>query len=326
MRSTAVAHPNIALVKYWGKRNVEYNIPAAGSLSVTLQGLETETHVEFDESLAHDELKLDGDPVGSGRMLDRVENFLGLVRGYAGTTAHARVQTRNNFPTGAGLASSASGFAALTVAACDAAGLDLSRREMSALARRGSGSAARSIFGGYVEMKPGEADDGSDAVAKQIAEAEHWDLRCFVGVTAEGKKKVGSTEGMMHTERSSPYYDAWIDQVPRDIATARQAVRERDFDALAEVAESSCLQMHASAIAAEPGIIYWNGATVELMKAVRDQRGSGLPMFFTVDAGPHVKVFCPKDYEDDVSSWLADRSDVIDVYEAVPGPGAHLVQ
>mgnify|MGYP006290696053 CR=1 FL=1 len=204
MKSTAIAHPNIALVKYWGKRNVELNIPAAGSVSMTLGGLQTETTVEFDADLGYDQLRLDGDPVGSGRALDRVERFLDLVRGYADIEAGARVETRNNFPTAAGLASSASGFAALAKAATQAAGLELTAAELSGLARRGSGSAARSIFGGYVEMAAGDNEDGSDAVAHQIADADHWDLRCIVAETAEGQKKIGSTEGMMHTERASP--------------------------------------------------------------------------------------------------------------------------
>lgn len=326
MRSTAVAHPNIALVKYWGKRDVDLNLPATGSLSVTLGGLETRTTVEFVEGRGHDSLHLDGGAVGSGRELDRVESFLDLVRERADLERGARVETRNTFPTGAGLASSASGFAALAMAATRAAGLELSGPELSRLARRGSGSAARSIFGGFVEMHRGSESDGSDAYAEPIVPTDHWDLRCFVAETDTGSKRIGSTEGMLHTERTSPYHDAWVETVERDLQTARDAVEARDFDPLAEVAESNCLRMHADALAADSGLLYWNGATVSLIHRLRDARRNGLDLFFTIDAGPHVKVFCLPEAEPDVSQLLADADEVLDVHESSIGPGAHVVE
>ena len=326
MPSTAVAHPNIALVKYWGKRHIDLNLPATGSLSVTLEELETRTTVEFLEDRGHDTLHLDGGPVASGRELDRVESFLDRVRERADLECGAHVETHNHFPTGAGLASSASGFAALAVAATRAAGLELSGRELSRLARQGSGSAARSIFGGFVEMHRGTAEDGSDAYAEPIASPDHWDLRCLVAETDTGQKEIGSTEGMLHTERTSPYHDAWIETVERDLETARDAVESRDFEALAEVAESSCLRMHADALAADPGILYWNGATVSLIHRLREARRDGLDLFFTIDAGPHVKVFCTPEAESDVIQLLADRDDVLNLHEASLGPGAHIVE
>jgi diphosphomevalonate decarboxylase len=329
MEATAVAHPNIALVKYWGKRDVEYNLPAAGSVSMTLGGLETRTHVRFDEGLDRDQFELDGDPVEAGKQLRRVSGFLDLIRNQAGFDSRARVVSANNFPTAAGLASSASGFAALAVAAASAAGLHLDDRELSIIARRGSGSAARSIYGGYVEMRPGANADAAvaseEAFALPIAAPEHWDLRCLVAVTVKGEKAVGSTEGMNRTEQTSPYFPAWVESVPTDIEAAKQAIEQQDFEHLATIAERSCLRMHASAIGAEPGVLYWRGTTVDLIHRVREARASGVSAFFTIDAGPHVKVFCPAAEADDVRAMLEDVVGVRDVLEAWPGDPARLV-
>jgi len=321
MKATALAHPNIALVKYWGKRELDRNLPAAGSVSMTLAGLETETTVEFVEGLESDSLQLDGEPISSGEELDRVENFLDLVRERADIGVYARVESRNSFPTAAGLASSASGFAALAKAGTAAAGLELTDPELSALARRGSGSAARSIFGGFVEMKTG---GDREARARQLADESHWDLRCVVAETA-GEKSVGSTEGMLHTERTSPYYDAWLEVANRDVARVRTAIEEHDFDELAEIAETSCMRMHASALAADPPLIYWSGATLEVIERIRSARRDGLDVFFTVDAGPHVKAFCSPETEAEVVRTLREFEAVREVHRARPGPGARLV-
>lgn len=322
--TTAIAHPNIALVKYWGKRDARLNLPAAGSFSVTLAGMQTRTTVDFDDDLAVDEVSIDGAVVG-GRPAQRVSDFLDLVRGAAGLTSRARVTSANDFPTAAGLASSASGFAALAMAASGAAGLDLTPSELSVLARRGSGSAARSIFGGFVEMKAGARADGTDAFAVSVASGEEFPLECLVAVTVEGPKKVSSTVGMNHTMESSPYYDEWIATVEPAIATAKTAVSERDFEALARVAEASCLQMHASAIAADPGVLYWRGVTVELIHHVRELRADGANAFFSIDAGPHVKVFTVPSEAERVAESLRDVDGVVDVIHARIGGAAEVV-
>lgn len=326
MKATAIAHPNIALVKYWGKRNIEYNLPAAGSVSMTLGGLETRTTVSFDKRIDVDVVELNETLVDQGPKFERVTQFLDLVRNRAGLRQRARVVSRNDFPTGAGLASSASGFAALAVAATHAAGLELSDAELSALARRGSGSAARSLFGGYAEMRPGTREDGQDAYAVPIKPADHWDLRCVIAVTAHGEKEISSTEGMTRTHQTSPFYDQWVDSVPLDIEWARTAIEQRDFDELARIAEASCLRMHATAMAAEPGIIYWNGTTVDLIQRVRAARKEGLPVFFTIDAGPQVKVFCPAEAQSDCEAMLRDVDGVRDVLVTYPGEGARLIE
>lgn len=321
---SAAAHPNIALVKYWGKRDARLNLPAAGSLSLTLSGLETRTTVSFVEGQTGDEIVLNEQQV-EGAAATRISAFLDLLRERAGVKLGAYVETHNDFPTSAGLASSASGFAALSIAAAHALGLKLSPRELSMVARQGSGSAARSIFGGFVQMHAGRRDDGADAFAEPLAGPEHWDLRCLVAVSADGEKPIGSTDAMNHTAMTSPYYSAWIDEVPRAMTAARAAVRARDFEALATIAEASCLRMHASALAADPGILYWRGTTVELMHVVREQRAGGKPVFFTIDAGPHVKVFTTPEHEAHVSNLLRSVPGVREVLHTRPGPGARLI-
>ena len=316
----AMAHSNIALVKYWGKRDAALNLPAAGSLSMTLGGLLTDTTVRFDDDLSHDALWLNGQPQPTAKLTA----FLDLVRRRAGVQARAHVTSHNTFPTAAGLASSASGWAALATAACAAAGLDLSPQERSVLARQGSGSAARSIFGGFVEMLPGQRPDGSDAFAVEVADVDHWPLRCLVALCAQGPKEHGSTDAMTHTAMTSPYYDAWIQDVPRALERARRALLARDLEPLAAVSEESCLRMHASAMAAAPGVLYWRGVTVEIIHAVRRWRALGEPCFFTIDAGPHVKVFCLDHAAPSLEAKLRQIEGVLDVLVAPPGRGAWL--
>lgn len=324
MKATAIAHPNIALVKYWGKRDEALNLPAAGSLSLTLAGLSTTTTVAFDESLKTDRVVLDGRELAAGRPRQRVSDFLDLVRAEADLTAKALVETSNDFPTAAGLASSASGFAALALASTAAAGLDWSQSKLSVLARRGSGSAARSLFEGFAQMNAGKREDGEDAHAVAVAPADHWDLRCFIALTTTGEKDVGSTEGMKRTQKTSPLFQPWIDTVDHDLSEAREAILSRDFTRLTTVAERSCLRMHATAIGADPGIIYWNPTSLAVVHSVRQARAQGLPVFFTIDAGPHIKTFCPADAADDLQALLESIDGVQEIVAARPGPGASL--
>ena len=293
----ARARPNIALVKYWGKRDAERNLPATGSLSLTLSELDTTTEVTFDPALRQDELRLDGEPASEAARR-RVSGFLDRVRDLARGGDFARVVSVNRFPTAAGLASSASGFAALALAATHAAGLQLPLDELAALARHGSGSAPRSLLGGFVAVHPGGADDGADWRIEALGDADFWDLRLVVALTATGPKAVGSSEGMERTRTSSPYYAPWLAANARHLDEARRALRARDFTALGRVTEASCFRMHAAALAADPPLLYWNGATVAAIHRVWQLRGEGHPAYVTIDAGPHVKVLCqPTDAE-----------------------------
>jgi diphosphomevalonate decarboxylase len=319
LEASVRARSNIALVKYWGKADAGLNLPAVGSISITLDDLWTDTTIRFDTALERDELVLNGQ--ARGDQLDRVTACLDLVRAKAAVGLKARVESRNNFPTAAGLASSASGFAALVGAAAAALGVDWSERELSILARRGSGSAARSIFGGYVEMHKGEAADGSDSFAEPLAPAEHWPLAVLVAVTSSGEKAVGSGPGMSLSAASSAYYKDWVDSHPPDLDAARRAILARDFEALASVSESSCLKMHAAAMSTHPPLLYWNGATVDCLNEIRGLRRRGVPAFFTIDAGPQVKAVCLPEARAAVHTALSGIPGVAEIIVTRLGPG-----
>lgn len=323
-QASAIAHPNIALAKYWGKAPGTDNAPAVPSLSVTLASMATTTTVFFDEGLEGDLFELNGASAGA-TALARVSRLLDEVRAEAGLGLRARVRSRNDFPTAAGLASSASGFAALAVAARAAAKLPPDAARESNLARRASASSARSLFGGYVELPAGE--DGRELFlpASPLAPPEALPLRVLVAVTTERTKDTPSTSGMNHTSLTSPYYRAWVDHAPRLFARVRAAVLAGDLEALGVAAEESAFAMHASAIAAAPGVIYWLGATVEVIAAVRALRASGVGAWCTIDAGPHVKVLCAPRDEGRISSELAAIPGVLRVLSTSPGGGARRV-
>jgi diphosphomevalonate decarboxylase len=312
VRITAEARSNIALVKYWGKRDAALNLPAAGSLSLTLDGLVTTTLVAVDDGLAEDELVLGG-AVQSGEPLARVTAFLDIVRGPS--DPRARVESVNSFPTASGLASSASAFAALALAATRAYRRELGDAELSALARRGSGSAARSIFGGLVLMRP-------EGFAEPL---DDWDLRLVIAVAGDAKKDVLSRAGMERTAATSPLYAGFLASVPDDLLAARDAIARRDLEKLGEVAERSALTMHASALAARPGVVYWRGATVEALHVVRGLRRHGIGAWATIDAGPHVKALCAPDDADRVEAALREVPGVTSTRICAPGGPARIV-
>lgn len=322
MHATAIAHANIALVKYWGKRNAELNLPAVGSISLTLDALWTRTEVRFDPGLGQDRLILDGEPTAP----EKHTRFLDLIRARSGHNARALVTTQNNFPTGVGLASSASGYAALALAACQAAGLEFTPTELSALARRGSGSAARSIHGGFAEMLVGSAPDGSDAIALPLAPADHWPLVMVIAVTCRKPKEISSTVGMQRAAATSPYYQSWVQASDADLKQARDAIRQRDLVSLGEVMEHNCLKMHALAMSARPAVLYWKSVTLAVVEAVYELRQSGVAAYFTVDAGPQVKVLCEPGAVDLAREAVSQVSGVEEVLVATPGPAAYVVQ
>jgi diphosphomevalonate decarboxylase len=317
--ATAVAHPNIALAKYWGKRDFGHNLPAVPSVSVTLAGMSTVTRVRFDESLSSDVFELAGAPADARRVIAMLDR----VRAASGRTERAFVSSENDFPTAAGLASSASAFAALAVAASAAAGLSLSPADASDLARRSSVSAARSAFGGFVELPAGSPGD-ERLEARRVAPEDHWNLRVIVAVTREGPKETSSTDGMLHTQRTGAYFPAWVESAPAVAARVRAAVLARDLEALGVAAEESALCMHAAAMSARPALVYWVGATVEVLAEVRRLRARGVPAFATIDAGPHVKVITDADHGDEVERTLRGVPGVLRTLTTRPGAGARL--
>ncbi len=319
---TAIANSNIALIKYWGNRDNSLRLPSNSSLSMNLDGLFTRTAVSFQPSLPFDELIINGHEV-PGRGLERVSHILDLVRGMAGIRDNAEVISENNFPSGAGIASSAAAFAALALASSRAAGLTLSELELSRLARRGSGSACRSIPTGFVEWHAGTTDEDSFAVS--IAPPDHWDLADCVAIVSDGHKKTGSTEGHA-LAGTSPLQAARVADAERRLDICRRALLGRDFDALAHILELDSDLMHAVMMTSQPPLLYWQAATVEIFHAVREWRGGGLPVAYTVDAGPNVHVLCPRDVQKETESRLRAIPGVHDVLLAHVGGPARLVE
>lgn len=319
-RARARARANIALAKYWGKADDARNLPAVPSVSITLDPLVTETIVTFDDALASDRFELDGEPAREAEV-KRVTKLLDEVRAKAGISTRARVVSENHFPTAAGLASSASGFAALAGAAGLAAGLDETPAMLSARARRASASAARSIYGGFVELGAGGDDELS---ARQIAGPEHWDLRVVVAVTAEGRKAVGSRDAMGETRASSVYYPAWVDASKAIAPRVAAAIAARDIEALLPLVEQSFFAMHAVAMTASPSILYWQPGSVAALSTIRRMREAGVPVAPTMDAGPHVKAICLSDDADRIAAELAETDGVLRTIVARPGAGIEL--
>lgn len=285
-RALATAHPNIALIKYWGKRDLRLNLPSVSSLSLTLDRFHTTTEVIW--GAERDLVTLDGAPAPAGfaakalAHLDRIDP----------ARPPCEIHTHNSFPTAAGLASSASGFAALTLAALTAAGRSIDPIQASILARQGSGSACRSLWGGFVLWRRGERKDGLDSHGEPVAGADHWDLRMVVAIAASAEKAVGSTEGMVRTRHTSPYYQAWVETAQADVEEGLTAVRVRDLERLGVAMERSTYKMHATMHTAEPSILYWQPSTVAVLHRVAALRREGVAAWCTMDAGPNVKILC----------------------------------
>ncbi|WEV69558.1 diphosphomevalonate decarboxylase [Bifidobacterium sp. ESL0775] len=318
--ATAVANANIALIKYWGKADERLIIPRASSLSLTLDGLSTRTKVEFMESDSQfiaDSLTIDGQ-AQQGAALSRVSKFLDIVRDKAGIDSPARVTSANTVPFGAGLASSASAFAALAAAASKAAGLDLSPRDLSRLARRGSGSACRSVFGGLVKWNAGHDDESSYA---EPVDCGNMDLAIIVVLISGAKKPVSSREAMRRTIATSPLYRAWIDSCGQDLDDALAAIRADDVQRLGEITEANALGMHAAMMASRPAVFYWLPQTVAALNAVASIRETGLGAWSTMDAGPNVKVLTDGRDAEHVADELRNRLPDCEIAVHRPGSG-----
>jgi diphosphomevalonate decarboxylase len=321
--AAAMAHPNIALVKYWGKRDESLHLPVTSSLSVTLNIFPTTTTVTVSGKLAADVVTLGGEPAPVG-FAGKVAAFLDLVREVAGDRRRALVATVNTAPTGAGLASSSAGFAALAVAATAAYGVDLDPRALSRLARRGSGSAARSIFGGFVAWwrggGVGAAGDYSSYADPIVA--PDLDAAVVVAVVDAREKAVSSREAMRHTVETSPFYRSWAESSERDFRDMLAAVATGDLRAVGEISERNALGMHATMLGARPPLRYLVAGSMQVLDRVAQLRAEGLAGYATIDAGPNVKVLCHRADSASVAAVIADLSDVLTVHVATPGPGA----
>ncbi|MGK4056458.1 diphosphomevalonate decarboxylase [Limosilactobacillus reuteri] len=316
--ATAKAHTNIALVKYWGKKDQELIIPQTDSLSLTLNEFYTTTTVSFDNHLTSDLVAIDQQTL-SKQAAKKVIHVLDIVRQLSGIKAFARVESINHVPTAAGLASSASAFAALAGAASAAAGLNLSGRDLSRLARRGSGSATRSIYGGLVEWQKGTDDTSS--FAQPILENVDFPIEMLAVLVDTKKKKVSSRSGMQSSVETSPYYDAWRQVVANDMVAIKQAIKAKDIDQIGHIAEENALRMHALTFSADPGFTYFNGETLTIIKAVEDLRNQGVNCYYTMDAGPNVKVIYDRGNRSKIVEELSNIVGPERLVVSQPGPG-----
>ncbi len=320
-KATAVACANIAFIKYWGKQDTELNLPANSSLSMNLDRLTTVTTVEFSSNYDDDVVILDGrEEPGAARQ--RIVTHLNRVRTMAGLRARARVISENSFPTGAGLASSASGFAALSLAASKAAGLELSQRQLSILARFGSGSACRSIPGGFSEWMAGTCSE--ESFAKQVAPPEHWELRDVIAIVSRAHKRVGSTEGHSLAP-TSHLHQARVASVVDRLARAKAALLKKDLTTLGRLVEEDAVSMHAVMMTSRPPIYYWLPSSMRLIHEVQSWRAEGLEVYFTFDAGPNVHLICHAANQAEVERQLESIEGVLEVIVGGPGPGARVI-
>lgn len=321
-KSTAIAHPNIAFIKYWGNRDQAQRIPVNGSISMNLAALETRTSLVIDPELKADRLTINGEEQ-SGPALKRVQQFMTLIRQMSGREEFTIIESTNSFPSSAGIASSAAAFAALAVAGTHAYGLSLPEKEMSRLARRGSGSACRSIPAGFVEWLPGTTDQ--DSFAQTIAPVEHWDLWDCVAIVEAGSKHTGSTAGHQIAD-SSPLQSARVADSHRRLDICREAIQRKDFEMLAEIIELDSNIMHAVMMTSTPNLIYWQPASVMLMHEVSQLRYQGVAAAYTLDAGPNVHVICTAESAQIVKKHLENLPGVLQVLLSPAGGAARLLQ
>ena len=319
----AEAGANVALVKYWGKRDDVLNLPAVGSISLTLAELRARARVT--ESAPGSPRFLNRGIAVEGVAAERMARFLDFVGSASGLATPLRADIDVSFPVAAGLASSAAIYCAIAAAVAAASGSQVSSEQLSIFARRGSGSAARSVHGGFAEWFRGEREDGSDSYAIQLLPETDWPLAMAVAVTSDERKAISSRDAMRHVRATSALYPAWIETQEEDLVAARRAIDARDLAALGRIAEENCLRMHATCLGARPPVLFWGPATIAAMVAVRELRDQGYEAFFTIDAGPQVKVLCRARDLSHVAARMAVVPGVLRVLEATPGPGVRLL-
>jgi diphosphomevalonate decarboxylase len=320
MKATAVAPSNIALIKYWGKKDEVLRLPENGSISMNLSNLKTTTTVEFNKNFKEDEIILNGqkeENVGS-----RAIKHLDRIRKIAKINYKAKVVTNNNFPTGTGLSSSASGFAALTVAAAKAAGLNLSEKELSILARQGSGSACRSIPNGFVEWLDGDTSDTSYGIS--LHPENYWDIVDVVAVVSKNKKEVSTTEGQK-LANSSIFFPIRLSKIKNKINLIKKYMEEKDFTKFGELVETEALELHAIMLTSTPSLIYLLPGSLRIMHMVKRWRQEGLQVYFTVNTGQDIHLICQKKDVEELVKKMETISEVQKTIINDPSKGAHVI-
>ncbi len=296
---TVKSSADLALIKYWGKKDEKLRLPENGSLSMVLSGLDTTTTVEFSDNLTKDEVIIQGESEPGES--ERVVEHLNRIRKLAGVSTFAKVVSQNSFPKGTGLSSSGSGFASLTLAATKALGLSLSQKEQSILARQGSGTACRCVCGGFVEWKDGDSSQAS--YSETIYPADHWDLRDVIAVVDEGGKKVSSTQGHKAAQ-SSIFFSARLSQIPSKIEKLKKIIGSKDFEAFGEMIEAEALEFHAILLTSKPPLMAWYPGTIEVMQAVAHLRSKGVPAYFSINTGFNIHVVTLPQYEAEVRKHI----------------------
>ncbi|MFC6323261.1 diphosphomevalonate decarboxylase [Companilactobacillus baiquanensis] len=309
MTKTARAFTNIALIKYWGKKDQQLKLPCTNSLSLTLDRFYTDTSSEVIDS-DKDIIYLN-DELLNETQSKRIVNYLEETRKEYGFSEHLKVNSINHVPTSAGFASSASGFAALAASIDQTMNLNLNKSQLSILARRGSGSASRSIYGGFVEWIAGNNNENSYAVP--IDEEPNIDLEVLSVVVNQSAKKISSTVGMKKSVETSPFYSNWVKIVSSEIIEIKQAIKQKDIQKIGEIAEHNAMSMHALTLSAKPSFTYFEPKTIEIIHLIQDLRQKGILAYVTIDAGPNVKILGTHKSIEQVKTYLNNLSDVTTV-------------
>jgi len=318
-KATAIAPSNIAFIKYWGVKDEILRLPKNGSISMNLSNLLTTTTVEFNPDFYQDTVTIDTviDIVSGNRVIKHLDR----IRSLAKIKYKAKVVTVNNFPTSTGLSSSASGFAALTLAGARAAGLDLSEKELSILARQGSGSACRSIPDGFVEWLDGDTSETSYAVS--LHPKSYWDIVDIVAVVSKTKKEISSTDGHK-LATTSPFFEKRLELNKEKMILMKQYIKDKNFSAFGELAESEALELHAIYLTSHPSLIYLLPASLRLLHLAKKWRQEGLEVYFTLNTGQDVHILCQKKDEKEVVQKLLKLKEVQNIITNYPSDGAKL--
>ncbi|HSX40549.1 MAG TPA: diphosphomevalonate decarboxylase [Candidatus Saccharimonadales bacterium] len=326
-KATATAPSNIAFIKYWGRKDEKLRIPTNGSISMNLSNLLTTTTVAFDESLEKDEIEMIKSEKRKAKsekqqFETRIIEHLDRIRKLAGITAYAKVISENNFPSDTGLSSSASGFAALTLAAATAAGLKLTEKELSILARQGSGSAARSIPDGFVEWFAGDSNESSYAVS--IFPPEWFDIIDIVAIVSTEKKYIPTAKG--HTfAQSSPLFEKRLENIDNKISECKKFIQEQNFEKFGELIEKEAIEMQSIMTSSTPPLSYLLPQSQQLLNQIKQWRSDGLSIYFTFNTGQNIHVICRQKDTKKVSKLLKSLAYVLQIIENRPAIGARLL-
>jgi len=321
MKCTAIANSNIALIKYWGKADDKLFLPTNSSLSITLGGLNSHTTVDFSANYKEDIVNIDAKNM-EGEKKEKVVRHLNLIRNIANSNLKAKVVSKNNFPSAAGMASSASGFAALTVAACASLGMKLDKKQISIISRQGSGSSCRSIYGGYVEWIKGNKSENSFAL--QLADENYFDIRDIIAIVEQKEKKVSSRAGMTETIKTCPLYSSRVNTAEENLIKIKKAIKEKNFSDIGKITEFDCLLMHATMITTIPALLYWSPETIKIIKLIQEWREEGLESYFTIDAGPNVHILSLPENAKEIEKRLKEIEGVKDIMNCNIGEDAKL--